>query len=110
MSDVNTIDGVRFGPEAEPIVKEYLGLCHAMQTGVEFSRDKTSQQPKHLRVGVNTAMCDHSALAKLLVTKGVITDLEYATALRDQMRAEVESYRGKIAAETGRSPDQIVLR
>jgi len=66
--------------------KNYQAACHAMQTGVKFMQNfehptevipdnaiEPSDAPKHLRVGINTIMCDHAALVKLLVKKGIIT-------------------------------------
>jgi hypothetical protein len=74
--------------------REYCALCHAMQTGVMAEQSLGSQDgtPKHLRTGINVALCDHGALIKLLVDKGLITDEEYAVAIRDMMKCEVERY------------------
>ena len=76
----------------------YLAAMHAMQTGVayELARDPSSGTPKHLRVGVNTAMCDHAALVRILVAKGIVTDAEYATAIADEMEREKQRYEEKI--------------
>jgi len=52
--------------------------------------DATS--PKHLRVGVNSAMVEHTALVKLLVEKGILTEEEYITSQADAMEAEVALY------------------
>lgn len=75
-------------------VREYTELCHAMQSGVAYEQGRGGQDgtPKHLRVGVNVAMCDHGALVGLLIAKGIITDEEYAHAIRDEMRREVDRY------------------
>lgn len=74
--------------------QEYLGLAHAMQSGVamEMYHRSSPTEPKHLRVGINSAMSDLSGLAQLLIAKGVITETEYFRALRDGMRQEVERY------------------
>jgi hypothetical protein len=66
-----------------------------MQTGVKIDHERGSQDgsPKHLRVGVNAAMCDHGALVALLVAKGVISRVEYETAAADGMEREAERYR-----------------
>jgi hypothetical protein len=75
---------------------EYRALAHAMQTGVaaqmQFDPVVAGTTPKHLRVGVNSALVDSSALAKLLMDKGVITLDEYETALVEGMRAERDRY------------------
>ena len=84
--------------------REYLSLAHAMQSGVAIEMSIRAQptEPKHLRVGINTAMSDHGALVKLLVEKGVVTQLEYFTAMRDMMREEVRRYEAELSAHLGR--------
>ncbi len=81
--------------ELEKIAREYIDLCHAMQSGVAgdigtVGDADAGASPKHLRVGVNSALVNQAGLAKLLIDKGVITELEYFTAMRDHMRTEVE--------------------
>lgn len=74
--------------------ERYMAACHAMQSGValKMGRDPKETEPKHLRVGINSAMVDSAALARLLMTKGVITEEEFYKALADQMEEEVASY------------------
>lgn len=74
--------------------EKYLELCHAMQSGVaaKMQRDNSDTMPKHLRVGVNSAMVDSAALATLLMQKGIITEDEYYDALIERMQAEVAAY------------------
>ena len=54
----------------------YEEAAHAMQSSVAHEMNLPHRQaptePKHLRVGVNTAMVDHAALAYLLIQKGII--------------------------------------
>ena len=73
---------------------KYLALGHAMQTGVaiKMQHAPSETQPKHLRVGVNSAMCDSAALAGLLIAKGLITEAEYLQAVTDEMEREVGRY------------------
>jgi hypothetical protein len=73
----------------------YTDLAHAMQSGValKMNYDAAETTPKHLRVGVNSAMCDHAALARLLIEKGIITEAEYRQAITDEMAREVERYK-----------------
>lgn len=78
--------------------QRYLDACHAMQTGVQLEltrkgEDGAAANPKHLRVGVNVALCDHAALVALLVDKGIITREEYCEALAETMEAEVGRYK-----------------
>jgi hypothetical protein len=43
-------------------------------------------------MGVNAAMCDHAALARLLMAKGVFTEEEYHEAIASEMEAEKARY------------------
>lgn len=93
----------------EKLKQKYLDLCHAMQSGVAFRRNKTDQEPKHLRVGVNAAMCDTTSIAKLLLAKGVFTEEEFYSTLCETMQEEVDRYRQAIADETGSPIERIHL-
>lgn len=72
----------------------YEAACHAMQSGVAMEMNIRPQptEPKHLRVGVNAAMADHAALARLLVAKGVFTEAEYLKEIADEMEREKVRY------------------
>lgn len=87
----------------EDVLKEYYALSHAMQSGVqaELSLGDTSANPKYLRTGINSAMSDVSAIAKLLIAKGVFTEEEYYVAVRDAMRREVGDYERRLSARLG---------
>lgn len=81
----------------------YQAATHAMQTGVEYYKHVNGAgcEPKHLRVGVNSAMVETSAIAKLLIDKGVITAEEHAEALIAGMEAEAASYEKLLADHYG---------
>ena len=83
----------------------YLKAIHAMQSGVKMminyehpeiqtadNAPDPSTGPKHLRVGINSAMSDHTALVHLLLDKGIITRDDYEASLADQMESEVRMY------------------
>lgn len=74
--------------------QRYRDAAHAMQSGVamEMNHNPQPTDPKHLRVGVNVALCDLGSLAALLISKGVITPDEYAKALADGMEEEKRRY------------------
>lgn len=87
----------------EQAQQRYLDAMHAMQTGVKMllqvdpgDGDTGETSPKHLRVGVNSALASISATAKLLMDKGFITELEYFTALADFTEADVRSYEQRL--------------
>lgn len=72
----------------------YLAAAHAMQSGVAMAMnyDPSQTDPKHLKVGVNSAMVTASAIVHLLIAKGVITEAEYFSGLADLMESERDDY------------------
>lgn len=80
--------------------ERYFAALHAMQTGVaiEMGIDEraSATEPKHLRVGVNSAMVNMAALARLLMDKGIITPEEYTKANADEMEAEHKRYEERL--------------
>lgn len=81
----------------------YMAAMHAMQSGVASRMvfDPAETTPKHLRVGVNSAMSDHSALVYLLIQKGVITEQEYFSAIADAMEREKSAYETTLSDHFG---------
>lgn len=64
----------------------YERAVHAIQsaTMMEITRlgeNGAGADPKHLRVGINSAMAEHGALSQLLIEKGVFTLEEYEEAV-----------------------------
>lgn len=76
-----------------------------MQSGVAMEMNFHPQptEPKHLRVGVNSAMCDHAALVRLLIEKGVVSEDEYIKVVADEMEREAECYQQRIQEHYGHS-------
>jgi hypothetical protein len=79
---------------------------HARQSAVAFliARGGDGAQaatPKHLRVGVDSAMSDHASLAGLLIKKGLITEDEYFTAIVEGAEREAESWSNRARRESG---------
>lgn len=70
----------------------YQQALHGIQTGIalEIERGSNCASPKHLRVGVNSAMCEHAALVKILLEKGILTADEYEKAITDAFNEELE--------------------
>lgn len=97
--------------ELSALWARYHALAHAVQTGVEYTMHRTPKEtePKHLRVGVNLGLVNSSALAQLLMQKGLITEREYAEALVLGVEREVEGYRHKLAEIYGVDPSTIKL-
>ena len=98
--------GGRRMTEAEQIAdyqRRYAAALHAVQAGVALAMnyDPLSTTPKHLRVGVNSALVNQGALVKLLIAKGVITELEYVRELALMAEAEQARYEAEISAHYG---------
>lgn len=87
----------------------YLAALHAMQTGVTASMayDSKTASPKDLRVGLNSALVSASALAWLLIDKGIITEAEYTSKTADVMERERDMYAAELKQHTG---SEIILR
>jgi sirohydrochlorin ferrochelatase len=82
--------------------QRYLDAAHGMQTGVAYligRGDDAHTTPKSLRVGVNSAMCDHAALVRLLIAKGLFTQEEYTKEVADEMERERDRYERKISPD-----------
>lgn len=96
-------------PKVTALQQEYQQLLHAVQTAVRTKMelegkpdtDQTDTGPKHLRVGVNSAIIQASGLALLLIDKGVITELEYWQQQVDTWRAEVTLYEHELSQKMG---------
>ena len=89
----------------------YKAAAHGMQSGVALQRQKEIERgipederetgPKHLRVGVNSAMADHGALVELLISKNVLTREEYFEAITNAMERERASYEEALSKALG---------
>ncbi len=75
-------------------------LAHAIQTGVALEMqqagDVAADSPKHLRVGVNMAMCNNAAIAGLLLEKGIFTEEEYWNSVVTELRKEKARYEKRL--------------
>lgn len=75
----------------------YRAAVHAMQSGVAMEigtggLERAAATPKQLRVGINVALVESSALWKLMVDKGIITESEMAERLVAAHEEEAERY------------------
>lgn len=94
MVDGNPVPGLQM---------RYQCAIHAVQTGVAAvsEHDATEISKKHLRVGINSAMIEHAALASRLIKKGIITECEYWEALVEHAEREARSYERRLFDITG---------
>lgn len=91
--------------------QRYSSAAHAMQSGVAMTMNinQAETSPKHLRVGINSAMSDVAGLARLLIEKGVITEEEYVKAIADEMERERDRYARSIEKATGAREGSVIL-
>lgn len=77
----------------------YIRAMHAMQTGIAYllEKDPTPSHPKHVRLGINSAMVQNAALATILMDKGIMTRDEYDKVMADMSEAEVALYEAELA-------------
>lgn len=89
--------------DVEVFRKRYVAALHAVQSGVALAITQGSSEatPKHLRVGVNSAMIDASAIARLPMQKGVFTEREYFEMLAIVAEEEQASYEGLLGVKLG---------
>lgn len=89
--------------------QRYAQLGHAVQSGVaqqmefagkHFQRDAATEA-KHIRVGLNLRACDHAAIAKLLIDKGIITEDEYFDSMIEMLEREVAMYEKELTDKFG---------
>ena len=68
----------------------YNAAAHAVQSGIAMlmHHRPSIAEPKHLRVGIDTAKAEQAGLALLLINKGVFTLEEYQQAMADAMEQE----------------------
>jgi hypothetical protein len=86
-------------------------LPHRVQSAIAFIADNRARtgkryeslEPKHLRVGINNALVEASAIGRLLMEKGIITPAEYYDSIIELLEEEVRRYQEDVTAEFGPS-------
>lgn len=78
--------------------EEYVYHLKRVQTGVATLQQhglSNETEPKHLRVGVNSALLDSAAIAELLMSKGIFTLDELYVVLARKTREEADKYEAR---------------
>ena len=86
-------------------IREAILTRSGGQSGVAALMASGQQEdvtPKHLRVGVNSALVNHHAIATLLIEKGIITHEEYFEALAKSAEAERKRYEAAVRNKLGK--------
>ena len=82
----------------QEFVDESQRLLHAIQTGVAFEQANGSRdgEPKHLRVGVNNALVEIAAIARLLMDKGIVSQEEVFRYIIGGLSEELNRYESRM--------------
>jgi hypothetical protein len=86
----------------EQDIQRYYDAMHAVQTGVDYYQQVDPDTPKHLRVGINSALITASATARLLIDKGVFTEEEHWAKLAELAEEEKTAYEKRLSEHYGR--------
>lgn len=89
--------------EEQALHLRYMAAMHAMQTGIAYLIQQPNHDatPKHLRVGVNSALITNAAMMQLLLDKGIITQREYLEMLCAKAEEEVRIYEEQLSEQQG---------
>lgn len=98
--------------------QRYLKAMAAMTNGVAMKLSLDQQDsgtealhdchPVHLRTGINAAMVEHAALARLLMDKGIFNEEEYTGVLADEAELEQLRYERRLSVRLRGTPDEDV--
>lgn len=93
--------------------RRYDSAVHSYQSAIAFQIERLGENGagadnKHLRVGLNSAMSDQGALAKLLIEKKVFTEAEYFEAIVQMAEAEA-SLMTTITRQKCNLPDNVTF-
>lgn len=91
--------------DREALKRRYAAAVHARQSAVESKGDR-SLTPKHMRVGIDSAMSEQGGLVQLLIQKGIVTDDEYLVAMCEAAEREAESWAVRVH-RTYNLPDTV---
>jgi hypothetical protein len=88
----------------------YMAAAHAVQSAIGFSMHASSiTEPKHMRTGIDMTKSDMGAITRLLVTKGICTDIEIWEALAEGAEAEAEMQATSARHAMG-MPDEVIFK
>lgn len=91
-------------PAERADVDRYEAAMHAVQSGVKAEHELGSDDgsPKHLRVGINSAIIQTTALVRLLVDAGAFSRADWWRALADETHRERQRYEAELSDRLGR--------
>lgn len=81
--------------------ERYERAAHRVQGAIWAFPEHENRTPKHLRVGIDMSKAGMGGLARLLIAKGVFTELEYIEAMADGAEREAEAYETELSVRHG---------
>lgn len=92
-------------PVVEPSTPydRYVAAMRALESwvAVKARMEPAETNPQQLRLGVNSALLQQSALVQLLANKGLISEDEFLEAMANAAEQEVARYQQWVSATTG---------
>lgn len=103
MSDKNGSSNGSNEERLAELAERYGAAMHGVQTGIKILLETGDEfaSPKHLRVGINSAMATDKGLANLLIAKGVFTEEEYVEAMAVAAEEELAFMTAEVRARLG---------
>jgi hypothetical protein len=92
-------------------IARYEAAGHAVQSGIAHAIELgwNGTTPKHMRTGIDLGKADLEGLATLLISKGLITEVEYHEAVADAVEREKARWQIFIAELMGVPPGKVTL-
>lgn len=89
--------------ELAKLQQRYLSAMHAVQSGIaqKMTIDPSDTAPKHLRTGIDSALVSSSALARIMIESGVISEIAWRTMLATVAEEEKASYEADLSRLMG---------
>jgi len=83
--------------------RRYEAAMHKIQSAIAYALANGDEMasPKHLRVGVNSAMASDKAVAAILIEKGICTREEYVAAVVKAAEEEAQQTEALIRERLG---------
>lgn len=93
------------GETIEEARARYSRAAHRVQSAIAFTprNPDPDAEFKHTRVGIDMSKADQGGLARLLIAKGVFTELEYIQAMADGAEREADMQERLLSEALGRN-------
>lgn len=96
---------VEDGDHIKDLAAQIFAHQHACMSGARFALEAgtASNEPKHVRNGIDSALVSCAAMFNLLKKKGIITEIEYLEAMAEAWETEHRRYEKELSDHYGRN-------